>query len=80
MKARLEFNLDDSDDSMAFDRASKSLDLCLALWDFNSRIRSLLKYPAEGISDEVYSTLETIQDEFQTCLSDHGIILDKLIN
>jgi hypothetical protein len=80
MKAKLEFNLDDPDDSMAFDRASKSLDLCLALWDFNSRIRSLLKYPKDEISDEVYSTIESIQDEFQTCLSDHGIILDKLIN
>ncbi len=79
MKANLEFNLDDPDDSMAFDRASKSLDLCLALWDFNSKLRGLLKYPKEGISDEAYSTIETIQDEFQTCLSDHGIVLDRLI-
>ena len=80
MKAKLEFNLDDSDDSMAFDRASKSLDLCLALWDFDQKLRSAIKHPKEGISDETYSAIEEIREDFLTALSDHGIVLDRLIN
>jgi hypothetical protein len=34
-KALLEFNLDDIDDQLAFNRATKSLNLSLALWDIS---------------------------------------------
>lgn len=69
MKAIMKFNLNDHDDSMAHLRATKSLDLSLALWDiqnlaFNDTIEDVEAYK------------EAIRDIFD----DHNIIMSELID
>ena len=79
MKATLEYNLDDPDDSMSFDRAAKSLNLALALWEFRSVLRSKLKYQSDTMSDDTYKELENLQEEFFDILNNNGVQLDSLV-
>lgn len=79
MTATLKFNLDDQDDSMAFSRATKSMDLCLVLWDFQQTLRSKLKYPDENMPDIVYAELEWVQEQLFEKMTERGINLDDLI-
>jgi len=79
MKATLEFNIDEPDDSMAFDRAVKGTDLCLALWEIKSELRSKLKYSSDEMSEETYNAIESIQEFIVNTLVEKGINLDKLI-
>lgn len=71
MKAKLIFNLDEEEDSMAHLRCVQSLNMALALWDFSDRLRSIEKYGSgeEDISKEFYDILER-----------YNINLEKLIN
>lgn len=70
----LKYNLEDFDDRLAFNRASKSLDLTLALWDFNQAINKCWD------NDEIDGkTLELIQEYFNAILEEYNIDLDELV-
>jgi hypothetical protein len=72
MKAILEFNL--PEDNEEFNRAVKSADYYVCLFDFNQFIRRELKYN-EQLSDIERSTFETIREEFNGILTENGIEL-----
>lgn len=73
MKAILEFNLDEPDDQMAHIRCIKSLDLVLAIWDFQRHIIELIKN-GDGMED-----ITEVSQAFSEMLQEHGIKLDELI-
>ena len=78
MKAKLEFDLDNPDDSMGHMRCVKATDMALMLWDIKQNIRSKLKYD-EKLSEAELHQWEVMQDEFYSIADDYGINLDLLI-
>lgn len=77
MKALLEFNLDEIEDKMAHQRAIKSLDLCLALWDIQNELRSLCKYG--DLNEKESELLETLREKIYATLDNYEVSLDRLI-
>lgn len=69
MKAKLEFDLDNHDDVKAHYRATRSLDMALALWDINN-----LPFN-EDIED-----LDTYQKAIREIYEDHNIVMSELID
>ena len=82
-KALLEFNLEDIDDQLAFKRATKSLDLTLALWDI-LQLRKKLEYHIEVNVDEndpdaKWDTRDYILDEIGAIFEKYNIDIEELI-
>lgn len=76
--ATLEFNLDDEDDSIQFDRVMRATEITLALYEIEQLLRREEKYT--NYTPEVYERLSDIRDKFYEILSDHGIKLDDILN
>lgn len=82
-KALLEFNLEDIDDQLAFKRATKSLDLTLALWDI-LQLRKKLEYHIEVNIDEndpdaKWDTRDYILEEIGAIFEKYNIDIEELI-
>ena len=82
-KALLEFNLEDIDDQLAFKRATKSLDLTLALWDI-LQLRKKLEYHIEVNIDEndpdaKWDTRDYILEEIGAIFEQYNIDIEELI-
>jgi hypothetical protein len=71
MTAKIIFNLDNIDDSYAYERCNKSYDLAMALWDFSSSIDRI-------IEDGEENSAEKLKNKFYNILEDYNINLDKL--
>lgn len=78
-KAKVIFDLNDSDDVMSHRRFLQSTDMALALWDIKNNLRSKLKHPPEGITDGEYELIEKIQTEFFEILENYDLNIDRLI-
>ena len=76
MKAKLTFNLEDEDDSLAFSRCAKSLEMALALWEMSNHLRSVTKYSEDEKEVEAY---EKVSERFYEILAEQGINIDNLI-
>ena len=74
MVSIIQFNLDDPDDRMAHLRATKSLELCLALWEV-----SQLKKKYEYREDMDWDTVEKFFEDFFEILENQDIKLGKLV-
>ena len=73
MKARLVFDLTDSDDIKAHLRCLKSVDMALALWDINSRINRIWDESEDAKmidSDLVFKALEEIMEKYSLNLNE----------
>jgi len=79
-KATLEYDLNDTDDSMAHLRAVKSLDMALALWDIVHNTKKGLEWSLEGKEIDKYDTLELVFEKIHEILNEHNINTDELIN
>lgn len=78
-KAILEFDLTDPDDKVEHERAVKSLDLCLALWDIDQYLRAQTKYASDDMPEEAYDALTKAREEFYNIMNEHNISLDQLL-
>lgn len=81
-KALLKFNLEDIDDQLAFKRATKSLDLALALWDI-LHLRKKLEYHIEANIDEnnpdaKWDTGDYILEEIGAIFEKYNIDIEEL--
>jgi hypothetical protein len=81
MKAILEFNLDDTDDSMAHKRCIKALDMAVSIFEIKYNVRGLCNnYLDANPNATVYDLLEKVFD----CINDEfgvrNINIDELIN
>ena len=82
-KALLEFNLDDIDDQLAFNRATKSLNLSLALWKI-SQLKDKLEFHIEVNIDEndpdaKWDARDYILEEIGVIFEEYNINIDELI-
>jgi hypothetical protein len=80
MKATLEFDLNDSDDTLAHFRCVKSLDMALALWHLHYDLRKQLERKIEqdssiSLDDFADYFLQIVHDKFD----EHGINVDELV-
>jgi len=81
MKATLEFDLDDTDDSMAHKRCVKSLDMAVSIFEIKYNVRGLCtKYlyanPNATVDDLLEKVFDCINNEFDI----RNINIDELIN
>jgi len=79
-KAILEYDLNDIDDIMAHKRATKSLDMAMALWDITHNTKKSLEWSMDGKEMDKYDTLDMVFDKLHEILNEHNIRLDDLIN
>ena len=80
MKAILEFNLEERDDSLAHLRCVKSLNMALVLWEIDQHLRGLIKHAPDSQSDETHEQIKQIRSKLHEEMNDRGIILDELID
>jgi hypothetical protein len=81
-KAILEYNLTDSDDKIEFERATKSLDMALALWEFGYNTKKNLERELDADDDskqKEYDLLDKVYEKFWEILNEHNINIDNLI-
>ncbi len=80
MKAILEFDLNDPDDTVAHLRAVKAIDMALVLWEMTYNTKKGIKWKIESqeIKDP-YEVLDIIMEKLYEEMNDRGIIIDKLI-
>jgi hypothetical protein len=85
-KATLKFNLEDPDDRMEFQRASKSTDMALALWQILYNTKKEMMYAIEAkenAGEEItpYDAIEMYREKLgEIIYDDYGINIDNLIN
>jgi hypothetical protein len=79
MKAILEFNLDEVDDSMAHKRCVASLDMMLVLWEMDQHLRSITKYADDSMSQETYDALVKVREKLREEMDERGLMFDNLI-
>lgn len=83
-KASLKFDLNDMDDQLAFTRATKSLDLALALWKISQLRNKQLEFHIEVNIDEndpdaKWDTRDYILGEIFNIFEEYNIDVDELI-
>lgn len=71
MKVTLEF--EDSEEAQIYLDAEKHY---FALFDFKMYLRNRLKYDCDGLTDEQYDTIESIQKEFINILNEKRVLID----
>lgn len=79
-KAILKYDLNDPDDIRAHNRAIKSLDMALILWEMTYNVKKHIKNEIEFNKLEVEDAIDKIFEHLQEEMSEHGINLDELIN
>lgn len=78
-KAILEFDLTDPDARQAHLRSVNALSLCAVINSMNERLRSLLKYEDDRLSNaNAYDEIERLRDEFLDIQHQNGIFIDDL--
>jgi hypothetical protein len=80
MKAVLEFNLNDPDDSVAHLRAVKSLNMAIVLWEIVYNTKKNIQWEIERDNLDGYTTLDRLYEKIAESLDDNGIKIDALIS
>ena len=79
-KAKLEYDLTDSDDQMEFERATKALDLALVLWEMCYNMKKKVHYEIESEKIESpYDAADKVFEKLWEEMEERGIIIDRLI-
>lgn len=73
MKATLEFNL--PDDSEDFNIALYGSKWAYVVWQLDQYLRSQIKHPAEGMSDDTYKAFDETRDKLYELLNEEGLKL-----
>ena len=78
-KAKIEYDLSDSEDVYAHKRAIKSLDMALALWTITHNTKKSLEWSMEGKEMDKYDALELVYEKIYEIIAEHNIDLDDLV-
>ena len=81
-QAILKYDLSDSDDKMEFERATKSLDMALVLWEllYNYRKKHHCQLEADNKATErEFDLIDTIFDDIGELINMANINIDSLI-
>lgn len=79
MKATLEFNLEDADDSMAHLRAVHSTDMALVLWELVHNSKRSFEHQIAEKNLNGYEVLDLFYEKLHEELESYGLYIDKLI-
>lgn len=80
-KGTLSFNLNDSDEKMAFNRAVKSTDLAIALFELRYNLIRGLEYEFDGGKIQTpEDALERFRQKINELFEENNINIDDLIN
>jgi hypothetical protein len=82
-KAKLVFDLSDSDDKQAFERTAKSTDMAMMLWDIMLNDKKLFMRKLESDDKATEREFELIDDIWKHIwekASEYGIEIEKLIS
>ena len=63
MKAVLEFNLDDEEDSRAYQIMNSAQSLVLAIWEYDQKLRAMYKYESKEEAYEFRNLLTEYLNE-----------------
>ena len=81
-QAILKYDLSDSDDKMEFERANKSLEMALVLWEliYNYRKKYIRQLEADGKATERdFDLIDIIFNDVIELITEHGINIDSLV-
>lgn len=79
MKATLEFNLDDLDDSHSYYQTNRASDMASALWEIMYNTKKKLESELEeGLKLSAYDMLNKTYEEFYNVLQEWDLNIDKL--
>ena len=81
-QAILKYDLSDSDDKMEFERATKSLEMALVLWElqYNYRKKYIRQVEADDKATErEFDLIDIIFNDILELITEHGINIDSLI-
>jgi hypothetical protein len=70
--------MDEIDDVTSHKRAIKSLDMILALSDFDNHLRSELKYN-DNLSEVEYDLLDRTREKLYQIMNEHNVSIDELL-
>jgi hypothetical protein len=73
MEAILKFNL--PDDQEDFNIALDGSKWALSMWELNNWLRSQIKHPPEGMSDDTYKAFEDARDQLYEILNENQLRL-----
>lgn len=76
MKAKLIFDLEDSNDRLEHLRCVKALDMSLVLWDMLYNTKKELLYDC---SEEFEKGVEAVYDKLYQFLEEHSVNVDELV-
>lgn len=74
MKATLEFNMDDGEDTVSFDNAVNGWKWKQAVWEIDQWLRSEVKYN-DNLSEEQYKIYNSTRDKIRDILGESGLTL-----
>jgi hypothetical protein len=80
MKSTLKFNLNDPDERMEFERATKATDMAFVIWELIYNVPRQIEDAIE--SDKLlerYEVLQAYQKKLIELCEEHNIQIDKLI-
>ena len=72
MKAILKFDLSIPEDQQEYERVNKSLNMAVAIWEFDQWLRSEYKH---GENEHAYA----FRNKFREYLTDNDIDIDRLL-
>lgn len=84
MKAILEFDLNDHDDIISHKRATKALDMGMAIWElvYNTK-KSILNCVEAALEEDKnltpYDAVDIVYDKIWEILNEHNVNIDELI-
>jgi di/tripeptidase len=78
-KGILEYDLNDPDDIIAHQRAVKSLDMALVLWEMAYNTKKGIQNQIEFDNLDAYEAVNKIFEKLHEEMNDRGINLDDLI-
>ena len=81
-QAILKYDLSDSDDKMEFERATKSLEMALVLWElqYNYRKKYIRQVEADDKATErEFDLIDIIFNDVLELITEHGINIDSLV-
>jgi len=79
MKATLEFNLDEPDEEMAYQRCIKSKDMAMALWEITHNTKKNLEHTLESNADK-FETIEFVFDKIYEIIRENNLNTEQLID
>ena len=75
----LVFNRDDPNGRHEFELASKAYDLSLAIYDFDTQLRNIVKYQSDNYHPEYLEGIDKARDLLRECLIDKGVDLELIL-